>query len=465
MVKELKSVTSSKGCFLNSGHGPLIQILDIQHPDYVAAIQPDTAFWCLVKKDDLAEAMEGGDILAKLKKYSPVLSREMETLRFDLKPSAVYFNPTERCNLNCPYCYIPAEIRKSGQSMSWKKLRESLLILKEYFSRTVPPGRKPQVVFHGSEPLMNKAVLFRAIEEYSNDFDFGVQTNATLLERDDYEFLSAHHVGIGISLDGHSAAVSDKTRKNWASKGTFTKISEALEMCRGYPLFNVICTVSSENVKDLVEVVEFFHEQRIENCMLNPLRCTLEGGRHLKPSDAMMARMFIRALDRTYEMYQETGRKLVVVNFANILLSIIAPSARRLMCDISPCGGGRCFFSVSAKGDVFPCSEFIGLPRFKGGNLFKHDLDRILRTESFALVTGRKVENIEPCKRCAVRHFCGASCPAEAWTMNGAMETPGAFCEFYEHQARYAFRLIADRKESAYLWNNWDKDTKQVFEF
>ena len=61
----------------------------------------------------------------------------------------------------------------------------------------------------------------------------------------------------------------------------------------------------------------------------------------------------------------------MVANFANILIAILAPTARRLMCDISPCGGGRSFFALAPNGDLFPCSEFIGLPAFAGGNLFR----------------------------------------------------------------------------------------------
>ena len=45
----------------------------------------------------------------------------------------------------------------------------------------------------------------------------------------------------------------------------------------------------------------------------------------------------------------------------------------------------------------------------------------------------------------------------------GTMEEGGAFCKFYEQQVRYAFRLIADGKESAFLWDNWEKGTKQLF--
>jgi uncharacterized protein len=133
------------------------------------------------------------------------------------------------------------------------------------------------------------------------------------------------------------------------------------------------------------------------------------------------------------------------------------------MCDISPCGGGRSFFALAPNGDIFPCSEFIGLKYFRGGNIFKDKIKDILESDSFKLVTGRKVENIESCRRCAIRHFCGSPCPAEAYEMNGAMDKTGAFCEFYEEQARYALRLIADNRHNAFLWNGWSQNTKEIF--
>jgi uncharacterized protein len=172
----------------------------------------------------------------------------------------------------------------------------------------------------------------------------------------------------------------------------------------------------------------------------------------------------LKALDRTYELFQETGRKLVVANFANVLVGIVAPSARRLMCDISPCGGGRCFFAVSASGDLFPCSEFVGVREFRGGNLFTDEIEAALESAPFKKVTGRRVENIDPCKRCAVRHFCGSPCPAEAFEMNGGMDRPGAFCELYEEQVRYALRTIADGRHEAYLWDDWDKGTTMAID-
>ena len=46
----------------------------------------------------------------------------------------------------------------------------------------------------------------------------------------------------------------------------------------------------------------------------------------------------------------------------------------------------------------------------------------VLQSEPFQKVTGRKVEDIEPCRHCAIRHFCGSPCPAEAHEMNGGMD-------------------------------------------
>jgi len=241
-------------------------------------------------------------------------------------------------------------------------------------------------------------------------------------------------------------------------------VVQAMERLKGYPLYNVICTVTRENMRALPQLVDFFHQHEVPVTMLNILRCTMPGSRDLKPDEAVAARYFTAALDRSYELYQKTGRKLVVANFANILLSIVAPTARRLMCDISPCGGGRCFFALGPDGGLFPCSEFIGLPDYNGGNLFTDNLDEVLVSPAFKRVTGRKVEDIASCRSCAIRHFCGSPCPAEAQEMNGGMGQKGAFCTFYEEQVRYAFRLLADRKADAFLFDGWDKDAQTVFD-
>ncbi|MFH1903381.1 MAG: peptide-modifying radical SAM enzyme CbpB, partial [Candidatus Omnitrophota bacterium] len=393
-MKKLKisnNGASSKGAYFNTGNGFQLQPIDIKHKDYIGIVSADTAFWALVKKNQLGKICTDSSFLSEFRKKEKSFTDEMENLRFGLKPSAVYFNPTDRCNLNCSYCYIPERLRKNGKQMSFQKLSKALEILKSYFKTTLPKGQKPQIIFHGAEPMLNREVIFSVIDKFEDYFRFGIQTNGTLLDTQAIEFLTSRGISIGLSLDGHIAEVADQMRKTWSGKGVFPKVIEVMRRLKGYHNYSVICTITKGNVRSLRKMVDFLHKIEAPVCILNPVRCTLPGGREAKPEDHEIAKYYLSALDRTYELYKKTGRRLVVANFANILLSILAPTARRLMCDISPCGGGRCFFAVSARGDLFPCSEFIGLKKFKGGNLFQNDIKNILKTEAFKLVTSRKV--------------------------------------------------------------------------
>ncbi len=463
-TNERSNWASSTGAHVNTGNGPTLQPIDIGHPEYIGLVEPDTAFWSLVRREKLGDALTSASFLGQYREKQAELRVEMDSLRFGLKPSAVYFNPTDRCNLNCGYCYIPEALRRDGEHMPQERLLQALEMLKAYFSEHLPEGTRPQVIFHGAEPMLNRDAVFAGIERYGDDFVFGIQTNGTLLDDEAIAFLTSRGVSVGLSLDGPVAEVADRSRRNWAGDGVSEKVVAALERLKGYPNYSVICTATLDNMEALSDTVDFLHALDVPTCMLNPVRCTLPRSRTSKPEDGVLSEHYLKALDRTYSLYEKTGRKLVVANFANVLISILAPAARRLMCDISPCGGGRCFFALSAAGDLFPCSEFIGIPEFCGGNLFAGELRAALESPAFLKVTGRTIEEIEPCNRCAVRHFCGSPCPAEAHEMNGAMNRPGAFCELYEEQARYALRLIADGKEDAFLWDGWDAETTTTME-
>lgn len=433
---------------------------EIDHPTHVAVVDADTAFWGLVHRDRLAETLAGGELLDLWRAKAAGFADEMEMLRFGLQPSAVYFNPTERCNLDCSYCYIPAAMRRGGGQMDTARLLDALERLHDYFRGHMPDGRLPQVIFHGAEPLLARDAVFAGIEAFADRFRFGIQTNATLLDDRAVDFLTGHGVGIGLSLDGPVAAIADRTRRRWSGDGVFDHVVRAIDRLDGYPAFNVICTMTTENLPHLTGMVEFLHTRRVPACMLNLTRCTLPGARAGRGGDDAVARAFLAALERSHQLYRETGRKLVVANFANILIAILAPTARRLMCDISPCGGGRSFFALAPDGTLFPCSEFIGLPEFAGGNLFHQPVAEILASPAFRRVTGRKVEDVEGCADCPIRHFCGSPCPAEAHEMNGGMDRKGAFCRFYEEQVRFALRLIADGLHQDFLWDGWDDGTE-----
>ena len=99
--------------------------------------------------------------------------------------------------------------------MSGEMVIKALQLLKDYFKRTVPKGTLPKVIFHGAEPLLNRKALFSGIEKFSKGFTFGLQTNGVLFDAEAAAFLKSNNVSIGISLDGPTAKIANKTRTKW----------------------------------------------------------------------------------------------------------------------------------------------------------------------------------------------------------------------------------------------------------
>ena len=191
--------------------------------------------------------------------------------------------------------------------MSEDKLIASLGKLRDYFRSVMPEGRKPRAIFHGAEPLMNKAAVFAAIDAFADDFVFGLQTNGTLLDDEAVEFLTSRNVSIGLSLDGPVAPITDATRQTWGGKSVHDKVLAAMDKLKGYGSWSVITTCTTENLPYLSQMVELFHAKEVPTCMLNTLRCTQPGARIVKPADDAMAKAFFAAMDRSHELYRQTG--------------------------------------------------------------------------------------------------------------------------------------------------------------
>ena len=406
-------------------------------------IDPNNVFWAILSKRHGAGLAPERNALSLYENIRERLDKQMNDFRFGTDLTAIYVDPTDRCNSNCPYCYVPANLRKNGKSMTKKELIFVLEKAAEYFK-----GRKKKavIIFHASEPLLVKDVVYEGIQRFDKQFKFGIQTNATLLENEDIRFLKKYRVGMGISLDSSSISINNRLRRAWNSGGNFGKAVRAIEMFDGYEGLNVITTITKFNVRSLPDTVEFLHSKKVPCVLLNPLRFTQAPSRALKPDEKVMARYFIKAVDKAIVLSKRSGRQIIVGNFANTILGIIAPEARRLMCDISPCGGGRCFLTITASGEMIPCGEFIGLKGYSGGNIFKTGIADAIQSAPFKKIRGRIVEKIDKCRTCVVRNICGAPCPAELHSL-GDMHAPSVFCEFYKEIIGYAFKLISENRE------------------
>ena len=190
--------------------------------------------------------------------------------------------------------------------------------------------------------------------------------------------------------------------------------------------------------------------------VLNTVRCTLPGARGVKPADSDMARAFIAA-PTVATSYTGNRRKLVVRTSRTSLLPF-PPSARRMMCDISPCGAvacaGRRRRPLSVQRVHRPAASSRRRPvRIGRGGGARFRRFRLSRDATWTR---------SPCRDCAIRHFCGA--PVRRRRTDERRNGPHRrLCGFYEEQVRDGFRLIADGIV-AITCGTTDEGTETVFD-
>lgn len=406
-------------------------------------LDPDRVFWALAARNANGARSEAAAVHFRV---AQKLEARLQQFRFTTHVTALYVNPNDACHADCRYCYIPPEIRRNGPRMTRAQLETVLQKAESYFSPLDLAGRKPVIIFHGGEPLVAKDVVFWAIERYSGAFAFGLQTDGVLLTGEDVAFLRERRVSVGISLDSHDPRIHSYLRRAPGGERAFARTVGAIEAFDGYPGLNVVTTITKHNVHGLADLIGFLHERKVPVAMMNPVRITQPYARAFQPDCDTLLEAFTEAVWRALDLSDQSAQPILIGDFSNLVLAIVAPEGRRLMCDISPCGGGRCFLAITGSGEMIPCGEFQGLAGFSGGNIFRDSIEDAVDSAPFQQVRERIVERIEQCRDCGIRHICGAPCPAEAYGFSGDMLQPSPYCEFYKEIVKLAFRLIGEGK-------------------
>jgi MoaA/NifB/PqqE/SkfB family radical SAM enzyme len=184
--------------------------------------------------------------------------------------------PTNRCNLNCPYCpnALPRSenLFKSEDELSkkeWEKCVKEGLEL----------GIKEWSIIGGGEPLLRKGTVIPLVEIIKKyDTDCEIITNGTLLEKDDIKKL----VEIGIdrilfSIDGPNAKIHDSLR---GVKGAFKKVKRNIEFLsklkkkfkKEKPYIKINMVLSKANFKKIDEMVKFVKKIGGNELALHPMR-------------------------------------------------------------------------------------------------------------------------------------------------------------------------------------------------
>ena len=143
----------------------------------------------------------------------------------------VIIKVTERCNIDCTYCYM---FNKGNKDYLQRPVRMSVETIND-ICRFLKNGvedlsaKRVNVVLHGGEPLMMKKKRFAFLCDALHreigcvaQLQIGIQTNAILIDEDWIELFEKYKIDVGISLDGPEQ-VNDLYRVDKKGKGTHAR--------------------------------------------------------------------------------------------------------------------------------------------------------------------------------------------------------------------------------------------------
>jgi uncharacterized protein len=382
---------------------------------------------------DLSSLEKQGFLYKEEVKAYPVKSKEIKALCIHI---------CHDCNLRCRYCFADEGAYHSAREFMSEDTAKAAIdfLLKNSGNRKVL-----EVDFFGGEPLMClqtiKNVVYYAKAEAAKlgkRFLFTTTTNALLLDDDAIKFFNEEMENVVLSLDGRKE-VHDAIRKTVNGKGSFDLVINHIKKfvkSRGNKSYYVRGTFTSKNL-DFAKDVIFMAENGFDSISVEPVVTEIDD-LAIKPEHLPAIKEEYKNLCDQYLEKYKNGQGFNFFHF-NVDLEGGPCLSKR----VSACGAGNEYFSVVPNGDIYPCHQFAGDPKFLMGNVFEGKINDEIRNKfaNSCLFTRKK------CDGCFAKFICSGGCSANNYHFTGDIETPYEItCEMMKKRIECAMHVLAEKK-------------------
>ena len=394
-----------------------------------------------ITSEDLDEVLS--DIL-ELKKGGKLFTEDQYADKaFDFKNrhteiKALCLHVAHTCNLNCTYCFA-AQGKYHGERalMSFETGKRALDFLVENSGKR----RNLEVDFFGGEPLMNFEVVkqlvayARSIEDKcGKHFRFTLTTNGVLLDDEVTEFANRECHNIVLSLDGRKE-VHDRLRKTINGKGSYDTIVPKFQKfvkARGDKGYYVRGTFTHNNT-DFTNDIFHMADLGFTELSMEPVVCAPGEEYALTEEDLPVLFEQYEILAKEMLRREREGRPFT---FYHYMLDLTGGPC--IYKRISGCGSGTEYLAVTPWGELYPCHQFVGDPKYSMGNIWDGVTNKALQDE-FKLCNAYARPD---CKDCWAKLYCSGGCAANAYHATGSITGTYHYgCELFKKRIECAIML------------------------
>ena len=351
---------------------------------------------------------------------------------------ALCLHVAHTCNLNCTYCFA-AQGKYHGERalMSFETGKRALDFLVENSGKR----RNLEVDFFGGEPLMNFEVVkqlvayARSIEDKcGKHFRFTLTTNGVLLDDEVTEFANRECHNVVLSLDGRKE-VHDRLRKTINGKGSYDTIVPKFQKfvkARGDKGYYVRGTFTHNNT-DFTNDIFHMADLGFTELSMEPVVCA--PGEEYALTEEVLPVLFEQYEILAKEMLrrEREGRPFT---FYHYMLDLTGGPC--IYKRISGCGSGTEYLAVTPWGELYPCHQFVGDPKYSMGNIWDGVTNKALQDE-FKLCNAYARPD---CKGCWAKLYCSGGCAANAYHATGSITGTYHYgCELFKKRIECAIML------------------------
>ena len=397
-----------------------------------------------------AEILECIEDIASLEAAGKLFSvDEYESLACNYKNNskvikALCLHVAHTCNLNCSYCFASQGKYQGDRAlMSFEVGKRAFDFLIEHSGTR----HNLEVDFFGGEPLMNWDVVkqlvayARSIEkEHNKNFRFTLTTNGMLIDDEVIDFLNKEMSNVVLSLDGRKE-VNDHFRRDYAGNGSYDKIVpkfQKLVEAREGKNYYVRGTFTHNNV-DFTNDLFHMADLGFTELSMEPVVCPPDDPYALTDED----------MPKIFEQYEILAKEMLKrkkegrpFTFYHYMLDL--KNGPCIYKRITGCGSGTEYMAVTPWGELFPCHQFVGDPKYSLGNIY----DGITNTEIQDGFRSCNAYAREECKDCWARLYCSGGCAANSYHATGSINGVYKYgCELFKKRIECAVMMQVAESE------------------
>ena len=299
---------------------------------------------------------------------------------------------TEKCNLNCTYCYE----KRRNKDISFEDIKHLIdyeISQKQKYSI---------IIFYGGEPLLQKNIIKDTIEYINSkkaktNFYYGITTNGTLLDDDFINYMKENKfVNIAYSIDGMKST-HDLNRLTIDGAGTFDIVAKnAKTLLKSFDSVVAMSVITKNNLSKLSDNVEYLIKMGFKyiNLLFNY-------SQDWQDED----------LDEIRKQYTKVAEIYAnhILQEYDVEIPLIDQKIRSYInngydCN-EECKLGMKTINIGTDGNFYPCMQLVYNEKFIIGNC-KDGIDTKARID---LIKNAKKEN-EICKNCTIKNRCKHTC-------------------------------------------------------